>query len=544
MTSFPTSIHDGPYSTNTLVSRKFLIIYGINIWISFYVIIIEFLFYYNLFKSNIILLFLSFPIQLFIGYFILVFSSLLTAKLLLIFVNLIHKPKEGNFRRVKDNKDYYFWSLRAVIKKWPIWIISLLPSSVLNNLTLTIFGIKTSFTSSINNANMDTEFIELGRNITLGKGSFIKSSMIYGDYLIIKKVIIQDNVIIGPHSYISPGTKIENKTILNTLSLTQFNQILEQNSIYSGYPARKKGTIEDKQTTDNSYIKQKIQENERRFQETSKKTTESYKPAEKFIKKIPTYIAIFLLLYFAAYMPVLIVSYYYFTDIFYPFVLASPSFSDLFITNTSMLILTFTPPFIMVMHLSNIFLTVFITKICYYIICKINKPKEGVFHWKNKSRDYDYYFLRSFLLRYIKWKIQRGPYPWLIKKVFNFIGNCQFGKNSIIEDMYLAKEFLNVGKNVYLGKILLTTQLWDKDLTIKSVSIKDGVVINDGCCIAPGTIIKKNTHIMPFSIVSKNEIIDPNSIYYDAPAKKMKNFKDFKDLFNLDISNFIKIIKR
>ncbi|TFG01396.1 MAG: hypothetical protein EU542_07025 [Promethearchaeota archaeon] len=539
MTSFPTSIHDGPYSTNTLVSQKFLIIYGINIWISFYIIIIEFLLYYNLVNSDIILLFLTLPIQLFIGYFILVFSSLSTAKLLLILVNLIHKPKEGNFRRVKHNKDYYFWSLRSVIKKWPIWIISLLPSSVLNNLTLTIFGIKTSFTNSINNANMDTEFIEFGKNITLGKGSFIKSSMIYGDYLIIKKLIIKDNVIVGPHSYISPGTRIEENAILNTLSMTQFNQILEKNSIYSGYPARKKTTIKNK-TTIKSPIRQETQNYETNIEKASERITDSYKPAEKFIKKIPTYVAIFLLLYFTAYMPVLIISYYYFKDIFYPFVLASPSFSDLFITNTSMLILTFTPPFIILMHLMNIFFTVLITKLCYFIICKINTPKEGVFHWKNKSKDYDYYFLRSFLLRYIKWKIQRGPYPWLIKKVFNFIGSCKFGKNSIIEDMYLAKEFLNVGKNVYLGKILLTTQLWDKALTVKAVAIEDGVVINDGCCIAPGTIIKKNTNILPFSIVSKNEIIEPNSIYYDAPVKKMENLEDFKDKFNLDILNFIK----
>jgi len=539
MTSFPTSIHDGPYSTNTLVSQKFLIIYGINIWISFYIIIIEFLLYYNLVKSDIILLFLSLPIQLFIGYFILVFSSLLTAKLLLILINLIYKPKAGNFRRVKDNKDYYFWSLRSVIKKWPIWIISLLPSSVLNNLTLTIFGIKTSFTNNINNSNMDTEFIEFGKNITLGKGSFIKSSMICGDYLIIKKVIVQDNVIVGPHSYISPGTRIEENAILNTLSMTQFNQILEKNSIYSGYPARKNRIIENKKTTIKFYIEQKIQEVESESKENSGKTTESYKPTEKFIKKIPTYIAIFLLIYFTAYMPVLIISYLYFAKIFYPFVLASFSFSNLFIPNTSMLILTFTPPFIILMHLINIFLTVLVTKLCYYIICKINKPKEGIFHWKNKSKEYDYYFLRSFLLRYIKWKIQRGPYPWLIKKVFNFIGNCQFGKDSIIEDMYLAKEFLNVGKNVYLGKILLTTQLWDKALTVKSVSIEDGVVINDGCCIAPGTIIKKNTHILPFSIVSKNEILDPNSVYFDAPAKKIENIKDFKNKFNLDILNFI-----
>lgn len=534
MTSFPVSTHDGPYSSNTLASRKFLIIYGINIWISFYILIIESLLFFNLLKNNIILLFLLLPFQVFMGYFILVFSSLFTAKLLLVLINLIYKPKEGIFKRVKENQDYYYWSLRSVIKKWPIWIISLLPSSVLNNLTLTIFGIKTSFTNSINNANMDTEFIDFGKNITLGKGSFIKSSMVFGEYLIIKKIIIEDNVVIGPHSYVSPGTKIHKNTILNTLSMTQFNQDLKNESIYSGYPAILKGKKQDLRYDLDWVNADKNHQNLDKKNPYPSTFLESSKPTEKFIKKIPTYIAIFLLLYFVAYMPVLIAFYFFFTELFYPLIFITPSDSSFFIHNTTMLILTFTPPVILLLHLSNIFLTVLITKVCYLIICKFNEPKQGVFHWKEKSKDYDFYFLRSFLLRYIKWKIQRGPYPWLIKPVFNFIGNCHFGKNCVIEDMYLAKEFINVGENAYLGKILLTNQLWDKALTIKGVNVGDGVVISDGCCIAPGTTIKKNCTILPFSITTKNDTLSSGSVYYDATVKKIRDDDNLLQLFNIE----------
>jgi hypothetical protein len=379
---------------------------------------------------------------------------------------------------------------------------------------------------------MDTEFIEFGKNITLGKGSFIKSSMVFGEYLIIKRIIIKDNVVIGPASYVSPGTIIQQNTVLNTLSMTQFNQILEKCSIYSGYPAKKQCKKKDLTTYADKFTNLNLSYSNLESSKRLDFLTEPSKPTGKFIKKIPTYVGLFLLLYFFAYMPVLIALYLYTTKIFFPLVIAKPIASSLFLSNFSMLVLIFTPPIILILHLSNIFLTVLITKICYYVICKINTPKEGVFHWKDKSADYDFYFLRSFLLRYVKWKIQRGPYPWLIKSVFNFIGGCHFGKDCVIEDMYLAKEFINVGENVYLGKILLTNQLWDKELTVKGVKIEDGAVVSDGCCIGPGTYIKKNTTVLPFSITSKNEVLDSNSVYYDATVKKIKTEKELIKILN------------
>jgi UDP-3-O-[3-hydroxymyristoyl] glucosamine N-acyltransferase len=98
--------------------------------------------------------------------------------------------------------------------------------------------------------------------------------------------------------------------------------------------------------------------------------------------------------------------------------------------------------------------------------------------------------------------------------------------------MYLAKEFINVGENAYLGKILLTNQLWDKELTVKGVKIEDGVVVNDGCCIGPGTHIKKNTTVLPFSITSKNDVLDSNSVYFDATVKKIKTEEELIKILN------------
>ena len=65
------------------------------------------------------------------------------------------------------------------------------------------------------------------------------SSMILGNYLIIKKITIDDYSIIGGHSTISPGTVVGKDTVIGALAITSFNQILEKGWIYLGFPVIK-----------------------------------------------------------------------------------------------------------------------------------------------------------------------------------------------------------------------------------------------------------------------------------------------------------------
>jgi acetyltransferase-like isoleucine patch superfamily enzyme len=160
-----------------------------------------------------------------------------------------------------------------------------------------------------------------------------------------------------------------------------------------------------------------------------------------------------------------------------------------------------------------------ITKVFYKAIQYKNPATEGSFHWNDKNQNFNSYFKRSFILRYAKWKIQRSPFPWLIKPAFNFIGNCHFGKKTVIENSYLAKEFLHVGENSYIGKTLLANHLWDKNLTIKGIIIGDNVSISDNCCIAPGTEIEDDVSLLPLSVSSKCEKLTSNSAYFHSPIK-------------------------
>ncbi len=69
--------------------------------------------------------------------------------------------------------------------------------------------------------------------------------MITRDSLIIKRVRIGKNCIIGAHSVLSPGTIMEDNVVLGALSLTNLDQHLEANWIYMGRPAVKFNPVDD-----------------------------------------------------------------------------------------------------------------------------------------------------------------------------------------------------------------------------------------------------------------------------------------------------------
>lgn len=518
--STPVSIQDGSFSTNTLASKIFLVFFFTIIWVSILPLLLEIYIFWKLIDHNLFLLIYLLPFQIYFGYLILVIFSVLLTKLFLIIISLIHKPKEGVFKRIKQDRDYYFWSLRAVIKKWPIWVSKFIPLPFVGKINLKWFG-------------NDSEFIKYGKNVSIGKGTSIKASIIFKTFLIIKKVRIGENVIIGSNSFIAPGTQIGKNDIIATMSATKLNQTLKPNSEASGFPI-KSLSIQKRYSSDSI---EKLSRNlSKNFKGKKIDLNQNIKQKSKFVKNLKFDLFIFAIIYFVSNAIPILGIIFFGTELFIPFFLESPTILSIFTNPLSLIIFILTPLIFIIAYAINLFCVIFTGKLLYNIVKHINPSREGIFNWEKKNKDLNYYFRRSFLLRYIKWKIQKSPFPWLIKFAFNFVGNGQIGKNTVIEDSFLAKEHLEVGNNVYLGRLLLANHLWDKNLTIKKISIKDNVVIYDNCCIAPGTEIEQNVTLLPLSITTKCEKLTPNSIYYNAPLTKIID-KELVQVFNLNYHN-------
>ncbi|MFX1501092.1 MAG: DapH/DapD/GlmU-related protein [Promethearchaeota archaeon] len=508
--SIPVSIQDGPFTTNTLASKYFLIYYITLIWSSSLPLLLESYLFWKLVDNNLFLIILLLPLQIYIGYVILVISSILLAKCFLIVIYIVHQPKEGFFKTTKEDKDYYFWSLRAVIKKWPIWISKFIKLPLINKLILKWF-------------NNDSEFINYGKNVVIGQGSSIKASMIIGNNFIIKKVKLEDNVTIGSNSFISPGTHISKNITLGAMSLTKFNQEIKLGSDLVSVAISSTPRLNE--------ILSKIN-----YLNSNSNLNEISNPvkqkSKKFILNLKFNISIFGFLYFISNSIPILGLWYYMSRVFQPIILQASNFLTIFINNNTLVIFLITPLFFITLYIINLLIVIFFTKLLYKVLQYLNPIKEGVFKWDDKNKDYKYYFKRSFILRYMKWKIVKSPFPWLMKFAFNYIGNCQIGNNTVLEDSYLAKELMRVGKNSYIGKSLLANHLWDKNLTIKKISIGDNVSILDNCCISPGTEIQEDACLLPLSITTKNDKMITNSISFKEPSSKTLN-NELIDLFNL-----------
>jgi len=219
------------------ISLKFLILYIPIFWFSGILLLGIFFFGFHFIPGEYFLIIL--PLILFAMYYVFFFGCIFLTKLFLVFIKLIHNPREGVFKAETGNKDFEFWRLRIELKKIGVWLLNNSPLPWSDAWAFRWFGVKMNFSSHLNDAWCDVEFISFGRQVLVGQGAVVMSSMVVGQYLIIKRVILDDYVVIGGQSTVAPGTIIGKDTVLGPASCTSFKQLLESGWIYFGIPGIK-----------------------------------------------------------------------------------------------------------------------------------------------------------------------------------------------------------------------------------------------------------------------------------------------------------------
>ncbi len=231
------------FTTSSAISRvnlKFLIVYIPIFWLSGMLVTIMFYtFTYYVGHNRWLVMAFFLPTMVILMWFIFIIASFFFTKLFLILINLIHKPKEGIFKSEVGDPNFEFWCLRTELRKIVLWLIRNWPLPWMDILAFKWFGIKMTLSSSLFDSWCDGEFIKMGRRVLIGQGATIMSSMVVGKYLIIKDVILDDYVVIGGHSTISPGTIVGKDSVVGAISTTTYNQILEPGWIYFGIPVIK-----------------------------------------------------------------------------------------------------------------------------------------------------------------------------------------------------------------------------------------------------------------------------------------------------------------
>lgn len=475
---------------------------------------------WQLFPAKNLLFYSLFPLLFFIDIFILILGSSIISKIFLVFAKLFHKPKEGVFEISNKNKDYTSWSLRAVIRKWPLWLTRQLSLPCLEKFVSKFLGVKLSFSSSIHEAWIDSEFVDIGKNVKLGQGCIIASNILVKNKLIIKQVEIGDNVIVGAHSVIVPGTIIESKAVLHSNTMTTINQHLKANSLYQGAPARIYGN--NKLIRDRNQIKKEIFKSREKDLDTDLRSTGKELSVPFFFYIVSG----FTIVGFSFIIP----GFLFFLSIYgflIPTIFNNPISLNLFFDWSFYITMLLIPLILIGIYLLHLFFVILITR-WWYSLANARGPSQGIFdrNMEISSTKLDYYHFGSFLMKYPIFAVSRSPFPWLLNWELNFIRSNKIGKGTVLEETFIHSH-INFGKNCYLGTSShMTNHVVDgvygeENLTFVGIEIDDNSILNVVTGGLPGTEMGKFTTFLPGATTIKYDKVGNNGIYGGFPAKKL-----------------------
>ena len=92
--------------------------------------------------------------------------------------------------------------------------------------------------------------VDIGRNVTIGFGSTIACHLQERDYIIMDRVVIEDDVSIGAYAGISCGVHIKRGAVVEPYAAVKPRTIIGEYELWGGRPAQLKGTVRPARTAE------------------------------------------------------------------------------------------------------------------------------------------------------------------------------------------------------------------------------------------------------------------------------------------------------
>lgn len=187
--------------------------------------------------NNIFHLFI-FSIVIVTSYLILIFSAIFSSSFFINALNL--KYKEGEYRKTLKDKMAFKYSLYFALYYPTYRLINIFVLPPIKSFFLSLIGCKIGKNVFLAGEEWiaDPCVMEIGENTMIG-GRALITAHLAEDKLIIKKVKIGKNCLIGGESFIMPGVEIEDNVVVGAKSLITKNKKLEKGRVYAGVPVRK-----------------------------------------------------------------------------------------------------------------------------------------------------------------------------------------------------------------------------------------------------------------------------------------------------------------
>jgi hypothetical protein len=182
--------------------------------------------------------FLLLPFLICIGILVTLFYMVLITGLFIHLFNIKYEP--GVYEYSYRNKTAFRWILVSVLYTPIRKLFETIPLGQMKNRYFRMLGMNLGDNTLVGGTIMDPCLTEFGKNCTMGL-----YAVIYGhiqDYekgiLLLDRIKIGNNCVIGAGAFIMPGAVLEDNVKLAAGAVVTKGQILKKGEVYAGIPAR------------------------------------------------------------------------------------------------------------------------------------------------------------------------------------------------------------------------------------------------------------------------------------------------------------------
>ncbi|TKJ20576.1 MAG: hypothetical protein CEE43_12160 [Promethearchaeota archaeon Loki_b32] len=246
---------------------------------------------------------------------------------------------------------------------------------------------------------------------------------------------------------------------------------------------------------------------------------------EEISLKLNIWLPAFYVIYFCSFLIPGVIFMLFIMMFYLPYFLEVRNFISLF-TNLPSLIASISIPFVIIIcYLIHLFIVALITRWYWSFSEKRSPSKSGVIPRNIRSKTLNYYHFRSFIIKYPKNAFSRGPFPWLLKWMYNFARINTIGKGSVIEEQLAGDRFVEIGENCYIGTNAGVSSHAVEgifgNISFAKVKMGNNFTTAGFNCVAPGVDTGDNSSWLPMTGVTKYNTLKGNGVYFGAPLRKI-----------------------
>ena len=246
---------------------------------------------------------------------------------------------------------------------------------------------------------------------------------------------------------------------------------------------------------------------------------------EEISLKLHLWLPAFYVIYFCSFLIPGVVFMVYIMLFYLPFFLETQNFITIF-TNLPSLIASISIPFVIIIcYLIHLFFVALVTRGFWNHSEKKSPSKSGIIPRNIPSKTLDSYHFRSFIIKYPKNAFSRGPFPWLLKWMYNFVGTNKIGKGSVIEEQLAGDRFVEIGKNSYIGTNAGVSSHSVEgvfgNISFAKIKMGNNFTTAGFNCVAPGVDTGDNSWWFPMTGATKYNILKGNNFYFGVPLRKI-----------------------